>query len=491
MVEDLSIASGSQWQMTGDSQVGQLHLDHGSVAFDAPTSGDFKTLTVNGDFSADNGLLLMNTALGDDRSATDKLHVLGNTSGSAAVAVNNVGGLGGETQDGIQIIQVDGRSDARFDLAGRAVGGMYEYFLYQGGKTDPNDGDWYLRSELDGTADPKPEPCLTDPAAPGCGGGIIKPVLRPEVGAYLANQAAAVGMFQHAMHDRLGEPNLVERLRQDDVQGSSWARIEGGQTQQRTGLDQLDVRSDRSMLQIGTDLIRWGSEGRGQLGLMAATGKTRSTVLSNATGYQAQGRVDGTAAGIYGNWFAHPAQGTGLYVDSWVQRGNYRQKVQGEALAEERLRARSLTGSVEAGYAWLARSTERSRFLVEPQLQLTYTDYRSDDHVEANGTRIQTALAGGLTTRLGVRAYGHANVDSGNRVQPFVTANWYHQQRGNAVSFDGDAVNGAAPQDRYELKGGAQLQLGGKWTGWGQLGVQRGDGSFRDVAAQLGLKRAW
>ena len=491
VVEDLSIASGARWQMTGDSQVGQLSLDNGIVAFAAPTTGDFKTLTVNGDFTANNGLLLMNTALGDDHSATDKLHVLGNTAGTAAVAVNNVGGLGGETQDGIQIIQVDGRSDARFDLAGRAVGGMYEYFLYQGGKTDPNDGDWYLRSELDGTADPKPEPCLTNPAAPGCDGGIIKPVLRPEVGAYLANQAAAVGMFQHAMHDRLGEPNLVERLRQDDVRGSSWARIEGGQTQQRTGLEQLDVRSDRSMLQIGTDLIRWGSEGRGQLGLMAATGKTRSSVVSNATGYQAQGRVDGTAAGVYANWFAHPAQGTGLYVDSWVQRGNYRQKVQGEALAEERLRARSLTGSVEAGYAWLARSTERSRFLVEPQLQLTYTDYRSDDHVEANGTRIETALAGGLTTRLGVRAYGHANVDSGNRVQPFVTANWYHQQRGNAVSFDGDAINGAAPQDRYELKAGAQLQLGGKWTGWGQLGVQRGEGNFRDVAAQLGLKRAW
>ncbi|MCC7634828.1 autotransporter outer membrane beta-barrel domain-containing protein [Stenotrophomonas rhizophila] len=491
VLEDLSIASGARWQMTGDSQVGRLSLDHGIVAFDAPATGDFKTLTVNGDFTANNGLLLMNTALGDDHSATDKLHVLGNTSGTAAVAVNNVGGLGGETQDGIQIIQVDGRSDARFDLAGRAVGGMYEYFLYQGGKTDPNDGDWYLRSELDSATDPAPQPCLTDPAAPGCGGGIIKPVLRPEAGAYLANQAAAVGMFQHAMHDRLGEPNLVERLRRDDVRGSSWARIEGGQTQQRTGLDQLDVRSDRSMLQIGTDLARWGEQGRGQVGVMMAAGKSSSSVLSNATGYQAQGRVDGTALGIYGNWFAHPAQGTGLYVDSWVQAGDYRQRVQGQALAEERLRARSLTGSVEAGYAWLARSSERSRLLVEPQLQLTYTDYRSDDHAEANGTRIETALAGGLTTRLGVRAYGHANVDSGNRVQPFVTANWYHQQRGNAVSFNGDAINGAAPQDRYELKAGAQLQLGGKWTGWGQLGVQRGDGSFRDVAAQLGLKRAW
>ncbi|REN17586.1 autotransporter outer membrane beta-barrel domain-containing protein, partial [Mycobacterium tuberculosis] len=85
----------------------------------------FKTLTVNGDFEADNGLLLMNTALGDDNSGTDKLHVLGNTSGTAAVAVNNLGGLGAETQDGIQIIEVDGRSDARFDLSGRAVAGQY------------------------------------------------------------------------------------------------------------------------------------------------------------------------------------------------------------------------------------------------------------------------------------------------------------------------------------------------------------------------------
>ncbi|KRG48439.1 hypothetical protein ARC23_16500 [Stenotrophomonas beteli] len=494
VVDVLQVAGGSTWQMTGDSTVGQLSLNDGVIAFQAPSTNDFKTLTVTGDFVGNGGTLLMNTVLGDDHSATDKLHVLGDTSGQAYVAVNNVGGAGAQTLDGIQIVEVNGASNAEFNLSGRAVGGQYEYFLFKGGKADPNDGDWYLRSELPPIV--QPDPCELDPSAPGCIDPIDPtdppaPVLRPEIGAYLANQSVAVGMFQHAMHDRLGEPNLAERLKDDDKLGSVWARVTRNQVDYGVGEGQIDVSSDSSLLQIGSDIARWGQTSRGQVGFMAAAGQANSTATSALTGYAAKGKVDGVALGVYGNWFARPDEAVGTYVDAWLQAGRYKNSVHGDGLVEERYDAQTLTGSVEIGYAWKVFANEARAFYLEPQAQFIYTDYRSDDHMEANGTVVSAEQGGGLTTRVGLRAYGHAINMDGNRVQPFVTANWYHQSNINSVAFDGEALEGGTPKDRYELKVGAQLQLGSGWTGWGHLSGQSGKDSYRDIGGQVGLKYSW
>ncbi|WP_218488023.1 autotransporter outer membrane beta-barrel domain-containing protein, partial [Salmonella enterica] len=42
------------------------------------------------------------TVLNDDDSETDRLQVLGNTSGNTFVAVNNIGGAGAQTIEGIE-----------------------------------------------------------------------------------------------------------------------------------------------------------------------------------------------------------------------------------------------------------------------------------------------------------------------------------------------------------------------------------------------------
>ena len=48
-----------------------------------------KTLTVKGNYVGNNGQLNIRTVLGDDKSATDRLIVEGNTSGSTTVYVKN------------------------------------------------------------------------------------------------------------------------------------------------------------------------------------------------------------------------------------------------------------------------------------------------------------------------------------------------------------------------------------------------------------------
>ncbi|WP_448130261.1 autotransporter family protein [Stenotrophomonas rhizophila] len=496
-VTSATIGDGGHWQLTGDSDVGELSLGTGGVV----ALGDgtaFNTLTVTGDYTGSGGALLFNTVLGDDTAASDKLIVNGSTSGQTRVAVNNVGGIGAQTVNGIQLIQVDGASNGQFDLAGRAVGGQYEYFLFKGGKANPNDGDWYLRSELP-VAPPEPDPCLADPNAPGCVITLPEqclidpslpqclppvPVLRPEPGAYLANQSAAVQMFGTRFHDRNGGTarGLAER--------GAWARVSRNQADYGVIGDQLTVNGDTDVLQVGTDVFTWGAE-RGQLGVMLGSGRANNTVTSRLTGYSAKGKVEGQAIGVYGSWLQDPAATTGLYVDAWANHAQFKNSVQGDALNKERYDSKANSASVEAGYGFQVANGERVAMFVEPQLQLSYTRFSADSHIESNGTVINGSDADGLTSRAGVRFFGHANTEVGNRVQPFLSVNWIHESSDNGLSFDGERLSGGVPQDRYEAKAGASLQLGDRWTAWGDLGLQRGDGGYKDVSGQIGLRSSW
>ncbi len=493
------MAGGGRWQLAGDSDVGALTLNSGAtVALGDGTA--FNTLTVSGDYIGAGGTLLFNTVLGDDASASDKLIVGGSTSGQTNVAVNNVGGAGAQTVNGIQLIQVGGASAGVFTLAGRAVGGQYEYFLHQGTTAAPSDGNWYLRSELPVVPDPcladptlpgctpivvppDPDPCVVNPALPQCQPPI--PVLRPEPGAYLANQAAATQMFGMRLSDRTGGTarGLSER--------GAWARVSRNQADYGVIADQLSVNGDTSVLQVGTDLLSWGADSRGQFGVMLGGGRANNTVTSRETGYSAKGKVEGQAVGVYASWLQDPAQTTGLYVDAWAQYAQFKNTVQGDALAKERYDSDATTASVEAGYSFKVLDSASTSMFLEPQLQLSYTDFSADNHTEANGTVIDGSDAGGLTSRVGVRLFGHANSDVGNRVQPFVAVNWIHGADDNSLRFDGDRLEGGLPKDRYEAKAGASLQLGQRWTAWGDMGLQKGQGGYRDVAGQIGLRASW
>ncbi|MFN4161018.1 MAG: autotransporter outer membrane beta-barrel domain-containing protein, partial [Stenotrophomonas sp.] len=146
--------------------------------------------------------------------------------------------------------------------------------------------------------------------------------------------------------------------------------------------------------------------------------------------------------------------------------------------------------SLEAGYSWALISRERSAWFIQPQVQLTYTDYKGDTLQETNGTIVQDGRAGGLESRVGVRLFGHDNA-TGNRVQPFFAVNWLRGDHGNSLLFDGERISATLPTNRYEAQAGAQLKLGLKWSAWGDMRVQRGDGGYKEVAGQIGLRRAW
>ncbi len=460
------------WNMTGNSTVGTLDLGNGTVSLGDGSA--FHTLNVAGNFTGNGGTLAFNTVLAGDDAATDKLIIGGDTSGNANVRVNNVGGAGAQTNQGIQLIQVGGASNGQFNLAGRAVGGQYEYFLHKGTGAD---GNWYLRSQLP----TQPDPCVVDPTLPECNPVDPDPVLRPEPGAYLANLQAAQTMFRLGYHDRNAGQNA----------GRAWARVDGS----RNGFDaisrQLDIRGNSQALTVGADV--WRHDSGSSVGVMLSTGNASSTSTNELTGYYARGKVKGEALGLYGTWRggndADPY--AGFYVDGSVQRAQFRNRIEGIGLAGERYDSRAWQGAVETGYAFRVGGASNGGIFLEPQLQVGYNRWDSNRHTEANGTVVGTEDADGLFGRAGLRLSGVTRWGNGTaEVQPYVAANWLHTRAESQIRMDDEVVDARIPRSRGEFSAGATIRYASGMGIWGGVSLQRASG-YHQNAAQVGVSYSW
>ena len=140
------------WNMRDSSTLTSLTLNAGgTINFQHPEDATWQTLTINDDYIGNGGKLVFNTVLFDDTSETDKLIVEGNTSGHTGVEVNNIGGTGAQTVEGIEIVSVGGNSDGTFAKTSRIVAGGYDYNVVQKGK------NWFLTS-LAEPVDPPDDP---------------------------------------------------------------------------------------------------------------------------------------------------------------------------------------------------------------------------------------------------------------------------------------------------------------------------------------------
>ncbi|WP_164261675.1 autotransporter outer membrane beta-barrel domain-containing protein [Stenotrophomonas maltophilia] len=474
----------STWNLTGNSSVGTLSLGNGTVALGDGSA--FHTLNVAGNFSGADGTIIFNTVLAGDNAATDKLIIGGDTSGSANVRVNNVGGAGAQTDKGIELIHVGGASNGQFNLAGRAVGGQYEYFLHKGTGAD---GNWYLRSQLP-TA---PDPCEANPGLPQCPPVDPvdpvdpvhpvdpEPVLRPEPGAYLANLRAAQTMFRLGYHDRNAGQNA----------GRAWARVDGS----RNGFDaisrQLDIRGNSQALTVGADL--WRHDSGSSVGVMLSSGNASSTSTNELTGYYARGKVKGEALGIYGTWRggngADPY--AGFYVDGSVQRAQFRNRVEGIGLDAERYDSRAWQGAVETGYAFRVGGASNGGIYLEPQLQVGYSRWDSNRHTETNGTVVSTENANGVFGRAGLRLSGVTRWGNGTaEVQPYLTANWLHTRAESQIRMDDEIADARVPRSRGEFSGGASVKFSNGIGAWGGLSLQKASG-YHQTSAQVGVSYSW
>jgi autotransporter family porin len=513
--------SDATWNMTNSSTLTDLTLNSGAVVNFGHVDGEpWQTLTINEDFTGNGGKLVFNTVLNDDASETNKLTVLGNTTGNAFVAVNNIGGTGAQTVEGIEIIEVAGNSDGTFEKESRIVAGAYDYNVVQKGS------NWYLTSFIPAPPDPvdpdpvdpiDPDPVDPDPVDPVIPDPVnpdptdpVDPVIpgpeephappfteqqyRPEAGSYLANNYAANTLFMTRLHDRLGETQYVDMLTGEKKVTSLWMRNVGAHTRFKDGSGQLKTQSNSYVLQLGGDLAQWSSDGldRWHIGAMAGYANSQNRTQSNLTGYYSRGQVTGYSVGLYGTWYANDADKTGTYVDTWALYNWFDNKVMGQELATEKYKSSGITASVEAGYSFKLGESERNSYWLQPKAQVVWMDVQADSHREANGTRVKDDTDGNLMTRLGVKAFinGHNAIDDGKsrEFQPFVEANWIHNTQTASVKMDDVRNDMRGTKNIGELKVGVEGQITPRLNVWSNVAQQVGDKGYSDTRGMLGVK---
>ncbi|SEM81494.1 autotransporter family porin [Luteibacter sp. UNCMF331Sha3.1] len=484
IVRNVDLQNGGTWRITGDSTIGAMRNDKGVVAFAPSDASKTATLTITGDYIGSNGLIRMRTYLGDDASPTDGLHVMGNTSGDGRIEVASLGGHGDYNRDGIRLVQVDGESKAQFVLAGRAVAGANEYFLHQGSVSQPDDGDWYLRSMVpEPTLDPEQgdesaDDPIDEPVAPP---DVPRaPVLRPETGTYRANQTAVLEMFQ-------GGPGAGEDDEPDASQGAGWARFERHHTT-FDFRDQITTTTSANELTLGSDLWRGGTAIETHVGVMAAVGQADTAGRSLLTRYAAKGRVRGAAAGLY----AGMRSDAGTYLRGWTRFARFNERVEGNGLPTERYGSHTVSGSIEGGHRWRSAITRHTDAYLEPQAQIIATRLRGGTHTEANGTRVAPIHASGATARLGLRAAARWQTPGGHIASPYITTNWLRRLgRLDATQFDNTAIDGGVPRNAYALKLGVTFLRQSGWRLWGDVETRFGARNYRRVAGTIGIRRNW
>ncbi|MBK5144203.1 autotransporter outer membrane beta-barrel domain-containing protein [Budviciaceae bacterium BWR-B9] len=462
----LNSISGYESSEASNLNVGSL-TNSGTINLAGGKLGN--TLTVNGDYTG-GGTLVINTELGDDSSATDKLIVTGNTSGDTGVVVNNIKGRGQQTLNGIEVVNVSGQSDGIFTLKNRAVAGAYEYYLHQNGIADEN-GNWYLRSELPAPT-PTPVPENNDP------------IYRPEAGSYMANMAAAQSLFNLRLEDREGRAE----------NSSMWLRQVGGHTRFRDGSGQLHNQTNRYVVQGGGEVFgtQFAENDRFGVGIMAGYGNASTNTTSNRSDYSSRGKVDGYNAGVYATWYQDAKTLNGVYVDSWVNYSWLDAEVHGEQLNSESYDINGASASLESGYRLPIYQGQNGDVFITPQAQVIWNGLKADEHTERNGTRVKSNGSDNLQTRMGLKISrdGASDGDKGTDklFTVYAEANWIYNSKLAGASLDYEDVKQAGSRNIGELKLGTEGQVNKNLNLWTNVAQQLGDTGYSDTSVNIGVK---
>ncbi|EAN2750321.1 fibronectin-binding autotransporter adhesin ShdA [Salmonella enterica] len=479
-------------------------INMGTMTSGSSSSTPGNTLYVDGNYTGNGGSLYLNTVLGDDDSATDKLVITGDASGTTDLYINGIGD-GAQTTNGIEVVDVGGvsTSDA-FELKNEVNAGLYTYRLYW----NESDNDWYLASKAqsdddDSGGDDTPSDGgddggnVTPPDDGGDGGdvtppdhgGDVAPQYRADIGAYMGNQWMARNLQMQTLYDREGS-----QYRNAD--GSVWARFKAGKAESEAVSGNIDMDSNYSQFQLGGDILAWGNGQQSvTVGVMASyiNADTDSTGNRGADGSQftSSGNVDGYNLGVYATWFADAQTHSGAYVDSWYQYGFYNNSVESGDAGSESYDSTANAVSLETGYRYDIALSNGNTVSLTPQAQVVWQNYSADSVKDNYGTRIDGQDGDSWTTRLGLRVDGKLYKGSRTVIQPFAEANWLHTSDDVSVSFDDATVKQDLPANRAELKVGLQADIDKQWSVRAQVAGQTGSNDFGDLNGSLNLRYNW
>ncbi|UVA78843.1 autotransporter family protein [Pandoraea commovens] len=450
----------------------------GSASLGA-TPGALGTFTIAGDYVGNNGTALFGATVSPDGStASDKLVINGNASGTTLLKLT-VTGTGVPTSGaGIQLVQVNGTaSDGAFKLAAPIQAGAYQYLLR---KVGPVGGDpsWYLS-----TSYASGQTAYRAAAV----GYAMTPQLNADFGYTMLGR----------LQERMGSVRGVS-VPGEDASNGVWGRLYG-KTMDTTLSGRFGADERMFAAQFGRD---WrlntdasGMGGSALVGLTATFGtasasfsdsaRTQDPTLSAATG-----TVSMQAQSVGAYWTRILPQGA--FIDVTTQFSHYRNKysdVAGLGATQNGFGA-ALSGEVGHRFSILG-----SGFTVEPQVQLAY------QYLHLNGFSDSVSSVSGNTTnalrgRVGVK---FNTPDLGNAVgvgsaSPYLSVDVVHDFLSpGATNVGGATFDSSLAKTWYELGAGVEATLGRTSSMYAGVKYARNMGGDyrRNVYGQVGYRYRW
>nr|WP_252356344.1 autotransporter adhesin AIDA-I [Escherichia coli] len=434
------------------------------------------TLTVSNYTGTPGSVISLGGVLEGDNSLTDRLVVKGNTSGQSDIVYVNEGGSGGQTIEGINIISVEGNSDAAFSLKNRVVAGAYDYTLQKGNVSGTDNKGWYLTSHLP-TSDTRQ--------------------YRPENGSYAANMALANSLFLMDLNERKQFSAVSDNTQPESA--SVWMKITGGRTSGKLSDGQNKTTTNQFINQLGGDIYKYHAEKLGDftLGIMGGYANAKGKTINHTSKKGARNTLDGYSAGLYGTWYQNGANATGLFAETWMQYNWFNASVKGDGLEEEKYNLNGLTASVGGGYnlnvhTWTSPEGIKGEFWLQPHLQAVWMGVTPDTHQEDNGTVVQGTGKNNLQTKAGIRASwkvkSSLDKDTGREFRPYIEANWLHNTHEFGVKMSGDSQLLSGSRNQGEIKTGIEGVITQNLSVNGGVAYQAGGRGSNAISGALGVK---
>ncbi|MGF6094767.1 autotransporter outer membrane beta-barrel domain-containing protein [Pseudomonas sp. 18175] len=472
----------------------------GTIDMTTGSTSATDTLTVNGNYNGASGKLALQTVLGADGSASDKLVVSqGTLSGTTGISITNLGGAGAATlQDGIQVVQaINGAtgSASSFSLAGPVSAGAFNYYLFKGGVTAGTAENYYLRSTVPVVPPPDPDPSIivplptpvdgTPPLPPDPG----TPIYRDEVPLYAALFPAAQQLVQAMLgtyHERMGDQSQQQQAAPFTA---GWARVYGSNGRQSFAGDAAPtLDSSTTGFQAGMDLLSSTLDNgmTQRAGFFVGHSRLTGDIKGFNNGWQNMQAGSTTlrsdSLGVY--WtLINPSQ---AYLDLVVMGTRLNGNNESDRGVKMKTRGHNVAASAEVG--WPLPLTQD--WIIEPQAQVIVSKTKLDSQNDGISDVSYDANTS-LTTRLGVRLRGDYQL-SGMPLQPYLRANVWHTRAGkNTVTFaDVTDIDTEQKSTTMNVSLGATVKLARDFSLYGEMGYNHNldSNTYNGRQATVGLR---
>lgn len=440
-----SIDEQSGWTMTGDSQVGDLVLNGGTVRFGA----DNAFYRLNVDTLSGSGLFAIGTDFSTNQ--TDFLNVTGTATGNHQLMIAS-SGVDPASGQPIQVVHTGG-GDASFSLAnagGEVDLGAYSYGL----KQSDTGNDWFL-----------------DPTA-----RTVSPSTRAVMALFNTAPTVWYGEMM-SLRSRMGE------LRFNSQKSGAWIRAYGNKYNVSDSYG-AGYRQAQHGFTLGADAPLPMGDGQWLLGVMAGH-STSDLDLHRGT----SGTIKSYYVGTYLTWMDDVS---GYYVDSVLKLNRFQNDAKVGMSDGKRSKGdydnNGLGGSVEVG-----RNIKLDDgYFIEPFTQWSAVaiqgkDYHLDNGLQAEGDRTYSFLG-----KAGVTAGRDMQLDNGATVQPYVRAAFAHEfSKNNEVKVNNNVFNNDLSGSRVELGAGIAVNLSERWQAHAEVEYMNGKGIEMPIGGTVGVQFKW